>query len=301
MAPVFLYQSDDPNMNTIKLCRFSDAEGKPAPGILEEDGSIRDLRPGGIHTLTQILEHDDAFGMVTAVATGELPRLSADSTNLLTPVESQEIWAAGVTYQRSKAARMEESDFSASAYDLVYDAERPEIFFKSLPEKVMGPDQDVGIREDAKWSVPEPELVLVVNSNSQLVGYSIGNDMSSRDIEGENLLYLPQAKVYSKSCSIGPCIVIGPSEDAVRNWEISIEIRRDSHTVFSGSTTISQIKRSFSDLITFLCQSQEFPVGAMLLTGTGVVPPDEFTLAQGDEVQISISGIGTLKNCVVRV
>jgi 2-dehydro-3-deoxy-D-arabinonate dehydratase len=288
-------------MNAIKLCRFKDTEGNVSTGILQEDGSIRDLRPAGIQSITEILEQDAPFSAVAAVAESDLPILAADSVELLTPVESQEIWAAGVTYQRSKTARMEESDFSASAYDLVYDAVRPEIFFKSMPEKVVGSAGSVGIRKDGKWNVPEPELVLVVNSKHHLVGYSIGNDMSSRDIEGENLLYLPQAKVYSKSCAIGPCLVLGPSEEAVRAWDISIKIVRSGQAVFSGSTDISQIKRSFSELIDFLCRSQDFPNGAMLLTGTGVVPPDEFTLAVGDEVRIAISGIGTLQNNVILV
>jgi 2-dehydro-3-deoxy-D-arabinonate dehydratase len=297
----FLYNLEHQNMNAIKLCRFKDTEGNVSTGILQEDGSIRDLRPAGIQSITEILEQDAPFSAVAAVAESDLPILAADSVELLTPVESQEIWAAGVTYQRSKTARMEESDFSASAYDLVYDAVRPEIFFKSMPEKVVGSAGSVGIRNDGKWNVPEPELVLVVNSKHHLVGYSIGNDMSSRDIEGENLLYLPQAKVYSKSCAIGPCLVLGPSEEAVRAWDISIKIVRSGQAVFSGSTDISQIKRSFSELIDFLCRSQDFPNGAMLLTGTGVVPPDEFTLAVGDEVRIAISGIGTLQNNVILV
>src|SRR5262249_42552770 len=160
---------------------------------------------------------------------------------LLTPVESQEVWAAGVTYLRSRDARMVESEFSASAYDRVYDAVRPEIFFKSLPEKVVSPGDAVGIREDARWNVPEPELALVVNSSGPIAGYTIGNDMSSRDIEGENLLYLPQAKIYTASCAVGPWIVVGQTEDDVRQWRIQLEIRRGGASVFAGETGAGQI------------------------------------------------------------
>mgnify|MGYP003320368067 CR=1 FL=1 len=200
-----------------------------------------------------------------------------------------------------KKARMEESDFSANAYDLVYQAARPEIFFKSLPEKVAGPGEAVGIREDSKWNVPEPELTLVVNSRKELVGYTIGNDMSSRDIEGENLLYLPQAKVYDRSCAVGPWLVLGESEAAVREWTIGVEIVREGSAVFEGETIIGNIKRTFDELVDYLCRSQTFQNGAMLLTGTGVVPDDDFTLEEGDTVRIHISGIGCLNNPVVRV
>jgi 2-dehydro-3-deoxy-D-arabinonate dehydratase len=216
-------------------------------------------------------------------------------------VERQEVWAAGVTYLRSKTARMEESDFSASAYDLVYDAARPEIFFKSLPEKVVGPNEPVGIRADAKWSVPEPELALALNSRGQVAGCTIGNDMSSRDIEGENLLYLPQAKVYDRSCAIGPWLILGASEEAIRAWTISVKIIRANETVFAGETSLNNLKRSFDELAGYLCRSQTFPHGAILLTGTGVVPPDDFTLAAGDLIRITISGIGTLENPVLVV
>jgi 2-dehydro-3-deoxy-D-arabinonate dehydratase len=216
-------------------------------------------------------------------------------------VEGQEVWAAGVTYLRSKTARMEESDFSANAYDLVYEADRPELFLKSLPEKVAGPSEAVGIRADSKWNVPEPELVLMVNSRKELVGFTIGNDMSSRDIEGANLLYLPQAKVYDRSCAVGPWVVLGASEAEAREWSIGVEIVRDDVTVFNGKTSIDNIKRSFDELTDYLCRSQTFPNGAMLLTGTGVVPPDDFTLAAGDVIRITVSGIGVLENTVAVV
>ena len=220
---------------------------------------------------------------------------------LLAPVERQEVWAAGVTYLRSKKARMEESNFSASAYDRVYEADRPELFFKSMPEKVAGPGEEIGIRKDGKWNVPEPELALVLNSNGRIVGYTIGNDMSSRDIEGENLLYLPQAKIYKRSCALGPVIVTGVSEEEARTWTIRLQINRAGKDVFEGATSVSNIRRKFQELADYLFRSQEFPNGAILLTGTGIVPPDEFTLAEGDEVKIEISGIGMLQNRVAMV
>ena len=172
-----------------------------------------------------LLERADLADELTRLSAAGLATHALDSVRLLTPVESQEVWAAGVTYLRSRDARMGESEFSASAYDRVYDAERPEIFFKSLPEKVVSPGEAVGIRRDARWNVPEPELALVINSAGAIVGYTIGNDMSSRDIEGENLLYLPQAKIYTSSCAVGPWIVVGPTEDEARQWTIQLEIR----------------------------------------------------------------------------
>ena len=220
---------------------------------------------------------------------------------LLSPIEVQEVWAAGVTYLRSKDARMEESDFSATAYDRVYDATRPELFFKSLPEKVVACGEPVGIRTDAQWSVPEPELVLMMNSSGNIAGYAVGNDMSSRDIEGENLLYLPQAKVYHRSCAVGPWVRVGATEAEAREWEIEIQIERGGETVFEGAVSVNQIKRGFGELRDFMFQSQVFPFGCALLTGTGIVPDDDFTLEEGDTVSIHISGIGCLNNPVVRV
>jgi 2-dehydro-3-deoxy-D-arabinonate dehydratase len=183
----------------------------------------------------------------------------------------------------------------------VYDAERPEIFFKAVAEKVVAAGEDVGIRRDATWSVPEPELALVLNSRGQIVGCTIGNDMSSRDIEGENLLYLPQAKVYDRSCALGPCIRLGVAEADVRDWTVRSTISRGGAQVFSGETRLGNIKRSFEELAGYLCRSQSFPHGAVLLTGTGIVPPDDFTLREHDVVEIEIAPIGVLRNSVVVV
>ncbi len=288
---------------TMKLCRFKPGASchHARIGLTTDDITVLDLSAAGVKSLTALLEGDNLMAVLQALVTLPMPRLPLAEVTLLAPVEQQEVWAAGVTYLRSKKARMDESEFSASAYDRVYDAERPEIFFKSLPEKVVAPGGDVGIRKDAKWNVPEPELVLVCNSRGKVVGYTIGNDMSSRDIEGENLLYLPQAKTYLKSCAVGPFITVGASEAEARAWTIGIEIHRGGTTVFSGETSVGQIKRTFDSLAEFLFRSQSFPHGALLLTGTGVVPPDNFTLTAGDRVRIRISGIGILENPVAVV
>ena len=285
-----------------RVCRFRVASEDPRVGLVSDDGrQLRDLTTAGVDCLGRILEADDPSGEIRRLKPSALPVVPLETIELCAPVEAQEIWAAGVTYLRSKVARMEESDFSATAYDRVYDAPRPEIFFKCLPQKVVGPGQPVGIRRDARWSVPEPELAVVFNTRGRLAGFTIGNDMSSRDIEGENLLYLPQAKIYDRSCALGPWVTVGASEDEARGWSIRLVIRRHGAEVFAGETTVSQIKRRFDELGGFLFRSQAFPKGAMLLTGTGVVPPDSFTLEPDDVVEIAISGIGTLTNPVVAV
>lgn len=222
-----------------------------------------------------------------------------DAAKLLAPIGSQEVWAAGVTYLRSRAARMAESKDAGGGdfYDRVYSAERPELFFKSLPHKVIGPGAAVGLRSDASWSVPEPELVLLINPRGEIVGFTIGNDMSSRDIEGQNPLYLPQAKVYNRSCALGPGILM-TKDPLPRDTRILIDIERGDEAVFAGETTLAQIKRPFEELVTYLYRDQTFPFGCFLLTGTGIVPPDSFTLEKGDTVRIRIDGIGELMNPV---
>jgi 2-dehydro-3-deoxy-D-arabinonate dehydratase len=285
----------------MKLCRFQDAQERIGIGLAADDSSIFDLTAAGLPSMTALLESSNLAADLEALLRQKPPRLPLASVRLLAPVERQEIWAAGVTYLRSKAARMEESDFSANAYDRVYEAPRPELFFKSLAEKVAGPREPVGIRGDSRWSVPEPELALVINSRGVVTGVTLGNDMSSRDIEGENLLYLPQAKIYSQSCAIGPFIKVGIAEVTVRTWRISIEIRRQEEVVFSGTTEVNRMKRSFDELAGYLFRSQIFPYGAVLLTGTGIVPPDSFTLREGDVVEIGVPEIGVLSNPVTVV
>jgi 2-dehydro-3-deoxy-D-arabinonate dehydratase len=284
----------------IKIVRFQAAQGSPRLGLLRGN-TVHDLTAAGFSCLTALLESPNPADLLAALPLRQLSSVAVSKVRLLAPVAAQEVWAVGVTYLRSKKARMDESDFSATAYDRVYDAPRPELFFKSQPSKVSGPGGPVGIRKDARWNVPEPELALVFNSRGDLVGYTAGNDMSSRDIEGENLLYLPQAKIYRHSCALGPCLVLGRTEEQVRRWKISIEIRRRGRPVFLGRTAVSRIKRSFAELQDYLFRSQDFPTGAVLLTGTGVIPPDNFTLAAGDVVRIAIGDVGLLENTVVRV
>jgi 2-dehydro-3-deoxy-D-arabinonate dehydratase len=219
--------------------------------------------------------------------------------DVLPPIGSQEVWAAGVTYYRSRNARMEESKGAGGGdfYDRVYQAARPELFFKASAHRVVGPDAKVAIRDDASWSVPEPELTLLVTPQGKIAGYTIGNDMSSRDIEGENPLYLPQAKVYDRSCALGPCLLI-QDEPLPAATEIGLEIRRAGALAFSGSTTLKEMKRKPEELVEYLYRNNSFPHGCFLLTGTGVVPPDGFTLKPGDEIRITIPPVGTLVNTV---
>ena len=217
---------------------------------------------------------------------------------LLAPIDEQEVWAAGVTYKRSEEARKRESVGAARFYDLVYTAPRPELFFKAPASRVVGPGQNVHVRRDSRWSVPEPELALVISPALKLVGFTAGNDMSSRDIEGENPLYLPQAKFYDHACALGPVITLADALPPPEETHIHLTIVRGGQPVFAGATTVAAIARPFTELIAWLGKETSFPHGAILLTGTGIVPPDDFSLAAGDIVHISISGIGELTNPV---
>lgn len=220
-------------------------------------------------------------------------------TNLHAPLQSQEVWAAGVTYLRSRTARMEEAKDAGGGtfYDRVYEADRPELFFKSTPHRVAAPGTPVRIRADGRWNVPEPELTLALNADGKIFGFTIGNDMSSRDIEGENPLYLPQAKVYDRSAALGPCIVITNTLPAA-DTSIALEILRGGKTAFTGHTTVGRIKRPLPSLADWLFRENRFPHGCFLMTGTGIVPPDDFTLQHGDEIRITIPPVGTLINHV---
>jgi 2-dehydro-3-deoxy-D-arabinonate dehydratase len=224
---------------------------------------------------------------------------SAVGLRVLAPVEGQEIWAAGVTYERSRDARVEESESAASVYDLVYDAARPELFFKSPGWRARGPVDDIGVRADSSWDAPEPELALVISAGGEVVGYTVGNDVSSRSIEGENPLYLPQAKLYDGSCALGPCIV--PASRIQPPFDVSLEIVRDGAAIVTGATSTERLRRTFADLAEYLTRALTLPVGAILLTGTGIVPAPEFTLLGGDVVRISIGGLGRLENRVMVV
>lgn len=218
--------------------------------------------------------------------------------HLLAPIDHQEVWGAGVTYLRSKTARMEESKEAADHYGRLYDAVRPEIFFKATPHRTVGPNAAVRIRRDATWNVPEPELALALGPDLRAVGYTIGNDMSSRDIEGENPLYLPQAKIYMGCCALGPVITLAEFVPDPTALSIELAVERTGRVIFRGRTSVSEMKRSFSELIEYLGRENSFPAGAFLLTGTGIVPPTDFTLEEGDIITIDIKEIGTLRNIV---
>lgn len=252
-------------------------------------------------SLNELISHPDLHSYLASIAADgkQESQDSIDASSLLAPIEDQEVWASGVTYYRSRSARIEESKDAGGGdfYDRVYSAERPELFFKAVAHKVAGPNSAVRIRSDAKWSVPEPELTLVVNPCGVIIGYTIGNDMSSRDIEGANPLYLPQAKVYDRSCALGPAILIQKTPMPTAT-QISMEILRSGSSEFSATITLAEMKRDPQVLVDYLYRDQSFPYGCFLLTGTGIIPPDAFTLKSGDEIRISIGGIGTLVNYV---
>jgi 2-dehydro-3-deoxy-D-arabinonate dehydratase len=265
--------------------------------VVEADGRHRQA-PDTVG-FDAIFRSDDPARFAMAVSAGG-PEVAAPAPAALrAPIQSQEVWAAGVTYLRSRTARMEEAKDAGGGnfYDRVYDAERPELFFKATPHRVVGPGGHVRVRSDSRWNVPEPELTLAINAAGRIFGFSIGNDMSSRDIEGENPLYLPQAKTYAGSAALGPCLVM-TDELPGKETRIDIEIVRRGKSVFSGSTDIGQMKRPLPALAEFLYRDNEFPCGAWLMTGTGIVPPDAFTLNHGDEIRITIEPVGTLTNTV---
>jgi 2-dehydro-3-deoxy-D-arabinonate dehydratase len=265
-------------------------------------GAVVELNEGAYFFETdwdELINRDDLQLYLSEITPGLHPANLDSYREPLAPIVSQEVWAAGVTYYRSRTARMAESHDAGADnfYDRVYTAERPELFFKASAHRVAGQGQMVRIRRDSRWNVPEPELALVITSNARIVGYTIGNDMSSRDIEGENPLYLPQAKVYDRSCALGPCVLV-TDETPKPETEIRLEILRDGRTEFGGSTTLAQLKRTPESLVEFLFRDNSFPNGCVLLTGTGIVPADDFTLQSGDEIRITIDCIGMLQNVV---
>ena len=247
----------------------------------------------------ELLAQEDLAGTLRGLIAGREPVAGFHQAELLAPIGKQEVWAAGVTYYRSRGARMEESKDAGggSFYDRVYSAERPELFFKSTASRTVGTGGKVRIRADATWSVPEPELTLLVSPGGLITGYTIGNDMSSRDIEGENPLYLPQAKVYEGSCALGPGILVAEGPLAA-STEIAIEIVRAGQIEFAGKTALTELKRDLKTLVEYLYRDNLFPQGCFLMTGTGIVPPSTFTLASGDLIRITIEPIGVLENVV---
>jgi 2-dehydro-3-deoxy-D-arabinonate dehydratase len=282
----------------MRLCKVRTAEGQVKIGVAE-GGQVRLFPepPAGPLSLAEVLHAADPATLLQALLPLS-PAVPEGQVKFLAPVDAQEVWAAGVTYTRSREARERESEGAGQFYDRVYNAERPELFLKATPRRVVGQGDPVRIRRDAKWSVPEPELALVVSPEMQIVGYTIGNDMSSRDIEGENPLYLPQAKVYEGSCSVGPVVTLPEAFPPREQAAIGLTITRRGVAVFDGSTTLAAMKRTFKDLVSWLGRENSFPDGVILLTGTGIVPPDDFTLAVGDNIVIEVTGIGRLENRV---
>jgi 2-dehydro-3-deoxy-D-arabinonate dehydratase len=285
----------------MQLVKYTRNDGPAEIGLLESS-RIFAIDPAslgsGMTTLSAVLE---------SLPRGVRPRPSSkqnpvalESVTLHAPIDQQEVWAAGVTYHRSKVAREGESESAGSFYDQVYQADRPELFFKASPHRVVGTGAAIRIRSDSTWSVPEPELALVLTSGLQLVGYTLGNDVSARDIEGRNPLYLPQAKVHDACCALGPGIILASDLPGADRLEIRLVIRRGSSMVFEGATSLERMVRRFDELIGWLGRDNSFPSGVILLTGTGIVPPDDLTLRPGDVVEISAPELGTLRNSVVQ-
>ncbi len=279
----------------MRLVNYLDEIGASYVGVLDGD-AVRQL--DDTIALSQFLVASDPQGEIHRSLIGTSIPLSA--ATFLSPIDQQEVWAAGVTYLRSKTAREEESASAggASFYDKVYTAPRPELFFKATARRVVGPGQPIRVRSDSRWTVPEPELALVISPDMRIVGYTIGNDVSARDIEGENPLYLPQAKVYKQSCALGPCITLAAAMPPRETIRIRMTVTRGDSVAFEGETGLDRMARPLEELVDWLGRENEFPDGVILLTGTGVVPPDDFSLRAGDVVSITIDGIGTLTNPV---
>ncbi len=273
--------------------RFGWTDGKEVVDLANARG------PASLTAALQMPVGDllDALGRARGAANS---RVGLTAGALRAPIDEQEVWAAGVTYLRSRDARMEESA-QKDVYDRVYDADRPELFMKATPHRVSGPGDPIAIRADSGWDVPEPELALLLNARGEVVGYTIGNDVSSRSIEGENPLYLPQAKMYSRSAALGPVVVTVDQLGDPTDLAIDLTIRRDGEVLFQEATSTARMHRTFDDLRDYLFRANEFPAGVFLMTGTGIVPPLEFTLQDGDEVRIDIAGIGSLVNPVTRL
>jgi 2-dehydro-3-deoxy-D-arabinonate dehydratase len=286
----------------MKLAKVKLSDGSRRAAIVEDKAvQLLDFTQlENIRSLADILHSKEPAALAKFLVDQNAKPVPIGDVTFLSPIDRQEVWAAGVTYKRSQVARMEESKSGASHYDKVYSAPRPELFFKGTPNRVSGPGEPVRVRVDSKWSVPEPEFTLVLNPDMKIVGYTIGNDMSARDIEGENPLYLPQAKVYKQCCALGPAILLATEPLDKAAMKIDLSITRGGKEVFRGSTSLAQLNRELPDIAGWLAKENEFPTGCFLLTGTGIVPPDDFTLENGDGVAITIAGIGTLTNPVVK-
>jgi len=282
----------------MQLVKFLDeARRQPRLGLV--DGEV--VRPLiGSGRITTVLHAENPSAEVNRRLGPRHEDRPLDALALLAPIDDQEVWGAGVTYERSKKARMDESEQGGDFYDLVYVADRPELFLKATPHRVAAPGRPIRARSDTSWCVPEPELALVLDDTMRMVGLTIGNDVSARDIEGVNPLYLPQAKVYDACCAVGPNVTLASALPSLNDLSIRLSIDREGQTIFEEKTSTSKIARSFDDLIGWLAKDNVFPNGVVLLTGTGIIPPDEFSLRNGDLVRIAIDGLGTLANPVVQ-
>ena len=298
----------------LSLCRFRTAWPDVHLGLVA-DGRLYDLAAMGRpeysdlaawlkaaagHVAEAIADLARVPSLVKAVSSAEALLDSESAPYLLAPLDAQEVWACGVTYEMSREARMRESN-EPTIYGRVYDAPRPELFFKATPHRVVGPGEAVGIRADSQWDVPEAELTLLVTPSLEIVGYTVGNDMSSRDIEGQNPLYLPQAKVYDRCCALGPWVRLAAEGFDPLSLNVTCTVYRDGKPGFSGETSTSRIHRKLTDLVSYLGRCNSFPNGVFVMTGTGIVPPDTFTLADGDVIEIAIEGLGTLTNPVIEL
>jgi 2-dehydro-3-deoxy-D-arabinonate dehydratase len=286
----------------LALCIYQiGVDGKPLFGLIDGNDVIDIEAAGGPATLGTALRlsKSDLDVALDRVRESDL-RTPLNEVALKAPIDWQEVWCAGVTYRRSRDARMEESR-AESVYDIVYEADRPEIFFKGMRFRVAGPGEEIAVRSDSTWDVPEPECALVINSAGEIIGYTVGNDVSSRSIEGENPLYLPQAKVYDKAAALGPVIALASEIENPNDLTIELLIERDGSVGFQGTTSTNQLHRTFDDLVEYLYRDNTHYHGAILMTGTGIVPPSAFTLEAGDQVSITIDGIGTLTNPVIRL
>ena len=296
----------------LSLCRFAGADKKARFGLIS-GGKLYDLselRRPALSGMEAWLKYAsgrvaEAIDELAALPAKNAPCCQAEALldasgppSLLAPLDTQEVWACGVTYEMSREARMRESA-EPTIYGRVYDAPRPEIFFKATPHRVVGPGDAVAIRADSRWDVPEPEMTLVINPQMEIVGYTVGNDMSSRDIEGQNPLYLPQAKIYERCCALGPFVKLASDGFDPLDQSVKCVIYRDGEPAFEGETHTSKIHRPLADMARYLGRCNSLPTGAFMLTGTGIVPPDTFTLREGDVVEITFEGLGTLSNPVI--
>lgn len=285
------------------ICRFHTGDSPAARvGLLDGDRVIpftSSTSPSSMRDLLRLTRAELSAAVARAREAAERAIPAGDAI-LLAPIDEQEVWACGVTYLRSRDARMEEST-EEDVYERVYNADRPELFFKATASRVSGPGEPVGIRADSTWDVPEPEVTLVINAHGEIVGYTVGNDMSSRSIEGENPLYLPQAKMYAACAGLGPVIALTDEIADPRSLTVRLTIERNGEVLFEGDTSTDQMARSFEDLVGFLHRHNTFPNGVFLMTGTGIIPPSEFTLEDGDVVSIAVDGVGTLRQPVTRL